>query len=62
MIARDALDTSGCTIPTPAQNNLNPPPVPVLSTNGAWYKPSLPKASATTVVKGYTVEEPTTRI
>ena len=43
---------SGWLSPTPAQNSLMPPPVPVLSTTGVlnWYL--LPNCSATAVVKG----------
>src|SRR5688572_792951 len=39
-----------------------PPPVPVDSTTGVLPTPDLPNCSATAVVKGYTVEEPTMRI
>ena len=42
LIARDALDASGCDVPTPAQNNLNPPPVPVLSITGVLNPKVLP--------------------
>ena len=62
LMRRDALTTSGWAGPTPAQNSFNPPPVPVDSTTGVLNLPVLPKASATAVVKGKTVEEPTARI
>ena len=50
---------SGCCTPTPLQKSLMPPPVPVLSTLGVLNLPARPNCSATVVVKGYTVEEPT---
>ena len=36
LIRREALATSGCCGPTPPQNRLMPPPVPVDSTIGDW--------------------------
>src|SRR5688572_11654298 len=57
---REALATSGNCGPTPLQNSLMPPPVPVLSTLGVLNLPPRPNCSATVVVNGYTVEEPTT--
>lgn len=59
---RDALVRSGCWTPTPAQNCLMPPPVPVDSTTGVLNLPVRPKVSATALVKGNTVDEPTMRI
>src|SRR5690242_4398970 len=56
---RDAFATSGNCGPTPLQNSLMPPPVPVLSTLGVLNLPCRPNCSATVVVKGYTVDEPT---
>src|SRR5687768_15101241 len=56
---REALATSGNCGPTPLQNSLMPPPVPVLSTFGVLNFPPRPNCSATVVVNGYTVEEPT---
>ena len=50
---------SGYCGPTPLQNSLMPPPVPVLSTFGVLNLPARPNCSATVVVNGYTVEEPT---
>ena len=50
---------SGNCGPTPLQNSLMPPPVPVLSTLGVLNLPPRPNCSATVVVKGYTVDEPT---
>jgi hypothetical protein len=61
-MALDAFVTDGEFGPTPAQNNFIPPPVPVDSTIGVAYLVPLPNLSATTVVKGYTVDEPTTLI
>ncbi len=49
-------------MPTPEQNNFNPPPEPVASTTGVLKSVDLPNRSATVVVKGNTVEEPTMRI
>jgi hypothetical protein len=57
-----ALVRSGCCTPTPAQNCLMPPPVPVDSTTGVLKAPPRPKVSATALLKGNTVEEPTMRI
>ena len=59
-IRLDALVISGVPGPLPAQNSLSPPPEPVDSMIGAL-KPlsALPNSSATTVAKGYTVEDPT---
>ncbi len=62
LIRRDALAISGVAIPTPEQNNFNPPPEPVASTTGVLKSVDLPNRSATVVVKGNTVEEPTMRI
>src|SRR6056300_1287354 len=62
LMALDAFVTEGEFGPIPAQNNFIPPPVPVDSTIGVACLPFLPNLSATTVVKGYTVEEPTTLI
>jgi hypothetical protein len=52
VIARDALVMSGWPTPTPAQNSLKPPPVPVLSMTGVLNFVVLPNCSATTVLKG----------
>ena len=53
LIARDALLTSGCWTPTPPQNSLKPPPVPVDSTFGVLKLAlDLPNCSATAVVNG----------
>ena len=49
---REALVTSGCCTPTPAQNSFMPPPVPVDSTTGVLPPALLPNCSATAVVKG----------
>jgi len=51
VIGREASLTSGVSRPTPAQNSLKPPPVPVDSTTGVLW-PALPKASATALEKG----------
>ena len=59
---RDAFVMSGVWTPTPVQNNFRPPPEPVDSTTGVLNLVYLPNFSATTVAKGYTVEEPTMRI
>ncbi len=59
---REALAMSGLSTPTPAQNSLMPPPVPVDSILGVLKVPLRPKFSATVVAKGKTVEEPTTAI
>jgi hypothetical protein len=56
---RDALAMSGNCGPTPLQKSLMPPPVPVLSTFGVLNLPPRPNCSATVVVNGYTVDEPT---
>jgi hypothetical protein len=61
-MALDAFVTDGVIIVIPAQNSFIPPPVPVDSTMGVLYPLDLPKRSATTVVNGYTVDEPTTLI
>src|SRR5262245_43385081 len=61
-MARDALLISGSSTPTPAQNSLKPPPVPVDSTTGVLNLPILPNCSATAVEKGNTVLDPTMRI
>ena len=52
VIGREALETSGVASPTPSQNSLKPPPVPVDSTTGVLNWPILPNCSATAVVKG----------
>jgi len=52
LILREALLTSGCWTPTPVQNSLNPPPVPVDSTFGVLKLLPLPNCSATAVVNG----------
>src|SRR5262245_11501104 len=62
LILREALLMSGSSTPTPAQNSLKPPPVPVDSTTGVLNLPALPNCSATAVEKGNTVLEPTMRI
>jgi len=49
---REAFTTSACCGPTPLQNSLMPPPVPVLSTFGVLNRPCRPNFSATVVVKG----------
>ena len=59
---REALVASGLLSPTPAQNSFMPPPVPVDSTTGVFMPEVFPKFSATAVVNGYTVEDPTIRI
>src|SRR5512134_3554457 len=59
LILRDAPVISGVPSPTPLQNSFMPPPVPVDSTTGVLNLPALPKLSATAVVKGNTVDEPT---
>ena len=53
---------SGVASPTPAQNSFMPPPVPVLSTTGVFKPDFWPNCSATAVVNGKTVDEPTMRI
>ena len=62
LIAREALLMSAVPTPTPSQNSLKPPPVPVLSTTGVLKPVVLPNSSATRVENGYTVDEPTMRI
>ena len=52
LMRREAFETSGWPTPTPAQNSLKPPPVPVDSTTGVLPAPDLPNCSATAVVKG----------
>ena len=47
-MALDAFVISGCCSPTPAQNSLAPPPVPVDSITGVL-NPEPPNLSATTV-------------
>src|SRR3990170_668720 len=59
---REAFVASALSSPTPSQKIFMPPPVPVLSTTGVLPAPDLPNCSATAVVNGYTVEEPTMRI
>jgi len=59
---REALVTSGCSTPTPAQNSFRPPPDPVDSMIGVAKSVVLPNSSATAVAKGNTVDEPTMRI
>ena len=49
---REALAKSGVSSPTPEQNSLRPPPVPVDSTTGVFMPVDLPNCSATAVVKG----------
>ena len=56
---REAFVMSGCSTPMPSQKSLSPPPDPVDSTLGVLNSVDFPKVSATTVAKGYTVEEPT---
>ena len=58
-ILLDAFVISGCCVPSPAQNNFNPPPEPVDSTTGVLNPLVLPNRSATVVANGYTVELPT---
>ena len=58
-MGREALLTSGVATPTPAQNSLNPSAVLVDRTDGAGNGPDLAKCSATRVLNGYTVDEPT---
>ena len=58
LIALEAFVKSGYLAPSPAQKSFIPPPVPVDSTIGV-FQPFLPCFSATTVVNGYTVDEPT---
>jgi hypothetical protein len=53
---------SGVASPTPEQNSLMPPPVPVLSTTGVFRPDFWPNCSATAVENGNTVDEPTIRI
>lgn len=60
--AREALLMSAVSTATPSQNSLKPPPVPVLSTTGVLKFVVRPNSSATRVVNGNTVDEPTTRI
>ena len=43
---------SGCSTPTPLQNSLMPPPVPVDSIFGVLTSLALPNFSATTVANG----------
>ena len=62
LMRREALAISGYWMPTPAQNSLTPPPVPVLSTTGVLNLVLLPKVSATVAANGNTVEEPTMRM
>src|SRR5688572_6372812 len=62
LILRDAPVTSGVLSPTPPQNSFMPPPVPVDSTTGVLNFPVLPNFSATAVVNGNTVDDPTTSI
>src|SRR3982751_2534681 len=59
LMRRDAFAMSGNCGPTPLQNSLRPPPVPVLSTLGVLNLPPRPNCSATVVVNGYTVDDPT---
>src|SRR5262245_1096128 len=59
LMGRDAFAKSGVPSPTPAQNSFMPPPVPVDSTTGVLNLPAWPSFSATAVVKGNTVDEPT---
>ena len=55
---REAFAMSGCSVPTPAQNNFSPPPLPVLSTTGVLKPLVFPNCSATAVENGNTVDEP----
>jgi hypothetical protein len=57
-IGREALAMSGNFSPMPPQNILMPPPVPRLSTLGAFLPVFLAKFSAVRVEKGNTVDEP----
>jgi hypothetical protein len=57
-IGREALAMSGKPSPAPEQNSLMPPPVPRLSTFGAFLPVFLAKFSAVRVANGNTVEEP----
>ena len=59
LMAREALVKSGVPSPTPEQNSFMPPPVPVDSTTGVLNWPPWPSFSATAVVNGNTVDEPT---
>ena len=52
LILRDAPTMSGVASPTPSQNSLMPPPVPVASTTGALMAPCLANSSATVVENG----------
>ena len=52
LILLDAFAISGVSIPNPAQNNFNPPPVPVDSTTGVGNFPPFPNSSATEDEKG----------
>ena len=54
---------SGVSAPTPEQNSLIPPPVPVDSISGDLKSGfARAKLSATVLAKGNTVDEPTARI
>ena len=61
-IRLDEFVISGYFVPMPEQNNFIPPPEPVDSILGVRLPVFFPKRSATTVAKGYTVEDPTTLI
>ena len=52
LILRDAPAMSGVASPTPSQNSLRPPPVPVASTTGDFSAPCLASASVTVVENG----------
>ena len=58
---REAFVTSTLSTPMPSQKIFIPPPVPVDSITGVLAPVALPNCSATAVVNGYTVEEPTMR-
>ena len=51
-ILLEALVISGCSVPSPLQKSLRPPPEPVDSITGVLNPLVLPNLSATTVAKG----------
>ena len=59
LMRRELLVMSGCSTPTPLQNNFMPPPDPVDSILGVLKRVVWPNRSATTVANGKTVEDPT---
>jgi len=59
LMRREEFVISGVSMPLPEQNNFKPPPEPVDSIFGVLNFVFLPNVSATTVAKGYTVDEPT---